>query len=222
MTFFHRLLLVFTTTVLAFAQLAAGPAVATTDETAQIEKTLKLCFDLPKTRDATNAALAELGWTGPEPGVTGKTLVSVFAAQQQDSEDPIGWLENATFMAASSLGNSALAPGQPGYVRDGARLAVLGHDLGLAHCALAMDGRFAETAAAQLQTGIRVQSGQGYAGLGVAKNRLIFFGVLRPDLIAKDVETADTDDRRREFARSALKEAVMSVNVMIIPLELAQ
>jgi hypothetical protein len=129
------------------AALSATPVAAL-----DIGGTLEFCAELTGDRDAVTTQLTELGWvpeSDPNP-IAGEILLwggfaRAYALQpgqslvlQSGSDEPgkqLGFIiENASFMAASVLGNSALSPNQPSFTSGAHRLATLGVELGEGYC----------------------------------------------------------------------------------------
>ncbi|MEM9498149.1 MAG: hypothetical protein AAGA28_09535 [Pseudomonadota bacterium] len=113
--------------------------------------TFELCQQLGMDRDVVDRKMTELGWTLTEdPRAPADLLLWLFFARDfsvytdeslqlisgsENRGEHLGYLIiNSDFMAASTLGNSALPKGQPSYQKGKRKLAVLGLSLGKGQC----------------------------------------------------------------------------------------
>ncbi len=126
---------------------------------------MRVCSSLGSDQQSIDTNLTGLGW---EPEDTPKTIGDIlfwmffardFAtlddqalklrANTEDLGAQLGSLiVNSSFMAASTLGNSALPPDQPAYSKGDYRLAVLGVSLDKGYCVMTGPANISETMSA--------------------------------------------------------------------------
>ena len=127
-----------------------GPASAS-EQTSSLSEIMAVCSALQNDPEAVRQELVGLGW---KPAVSLEKVANIFfwavftrdfvkyddaalgrASMSDDMGSKLGYLiENADFMSASILGNSALPTGQPTYNKDGFELATIGLSIGKGYC----------------------------------------------------------------------------------------
>ncbi len=111
---------------------------AETIEVAAIEA-LEFCLDMPSDQDQAIDQLGVMGWTRAtdDDGQTiYQLLYSLMFVNDHRPDDLDYTYKNSHFMAASTLGNSALLPNQPAFTKGEIRLGVLGIREGTPYCVL--------------------------------------------------------------------------------------
>ncbi len=127
-----------------------GPASAS-EQSSSFSEIMAVCSALQNDPEAVRQELVGLGW---KPAVSPEKVANIFfwtvftrdfvryddaalgmASMSDDMGSKLGYLiENADFMSASILGNSALPTGQPTYNKDGFELATIGLGIGKGYC----------------------------------------------------------------------------------------
>lgn len=100
-----------------------------------VRDALQLCTQLPDQTDQARSSLRDGEWQEVESAALG-ALYSAVAAFNFRASDPKFTVENAWFMAASILGNSALGDDQIGMELDAYTVAILGIAEGKPYCVL--------------------------------------------------------------------------------------
>ncbi|WP_424832377.1 hypothetical protein [Ruegeria sp.] len=177
----------------------------------------KLCSSGFENLDSARDALTKAGWNefedGPAPAV-----VSNRVAFSIDETDLPYTVENAYFMAASMLGNSALGPNQPAFVHTDVQLALIGVEEGHQYCAFA-GPRWTVYSAIKngFAGGIRARTNIVSLIIGREDNATIAIALIDLDAFFQALGTTETDSSKKRLFGATFKELLMPANITISP-----
>ncbi|WP_372570842.1 hypothetical protein [Ruegeria jejuensis] len=206
---------------LFLACLVCTGTVASAQPSEESEKALLEALDLCASGfgslDSARDALTNAGWTEFENGPA-SVMVSSILAFSIDETDLAYTVENAYFMAASILGNSALGPNQLAFVHSDILLGLIGVEEGSQYCVV---GGPKWTALTALQN--------GYGGGVRARTKLVslLFGrkdqsttavaLLDLDAFFQELGSTETDSSKKKLFGAPLKELLMPANITVAP-----
>ncbi|MEM8850423.1 MAG: hypothetical protein AAGE03_10345 [Pseudomonadota bacterium] len=194
-----------------------------------IGATIDICFSPPNEIFEARQALTNLGWQSVGPSVSGneapphlEALFGVALGSQFDTNDIRASVADASFRAASALGNSSLGPDQIGLIYAGTVLGMIGVEEAVPYCVMSGPGwLFRAIDEASLDLQMSQSSSLMLQGMGIDRRGAHQVVVLvDPDAIVKAVLEANEPPQSapEDFTEeAALRSFFNPVSVAIYP-----